>query len=481
MTNNKQAFPEGFLWGGATAANQLEGAYSEGGKGLSVADVMPGGKKRFEILSSPSFDWQIHADKYNYPNHHGIDHYHRFKEDIALFAKMGFKCYRLSIAWARIFPKGDEKEPNEAGLSFYEAVLDECIKHGIEPVVTISHYEMPLHLVTEYGGWKNRQLIDFYEHYAKTILTRFHKKVKYWMTFNEINSSFHFPALSQGLAPTNGANEPQHVFQALHHQFVASSKAVKIAHTLDPELQVGCMIIYATTYAYDANPINQLATLKQNQQFNFYCADVQAQGEYPSFAKQLWAEKGVKLAIEPGDLELLKEHPVDYIGFSYYMSAVINETATEDDSVTGNLLGGVRNPFLKASEWGWQIDPVGLRIALNELYDHYKKPLFIVENGLGAIDQVDGNFYVEDDYRIDYLRGHVEAMRNAISDGVDLIGYTPWGCIDLVSASTGEMAKRYGFIYVDLDDDGQGSGNRYAKKSFYWYQKVIQTNGADLT
>lgn len=473
-------FPKGFLWGGATAANQLEGAYQEGHKGLSVADAMPGGKIRFSVLGSEAFDWEIDEDKYTYPNHFGIDHYHRFKEDIALFAKMGFKCYRFSIAWTRIFPNGDETTPNEAGLKFYDALIDECLKYNIEPVVTISHYEMPLHLAKEYGGWKNRQLIDFYERFAETVLTRYHKKVKYWMTFNEINSAFHFPALSQGLVKKNGAGDYQNIFQAWHNQFVASSKAVKIGHKLDPKLQIGCMIIYATTYSFDANPVNQEATLIQNQEFNYYCADVQVRGKYPSYTKRIHEKYGVSdLDITQEDLALLAKYPVDYVGFSYYMSSAVNETE-ELDTANGNLLGGVRNPFLKASEWGWQIDPIGLRIALNELYDRYQKPLFIVENGLGAYDEVDENFYVADDYRIDYLRAHIEAMAEAIQDGVDLMGYTPWGCIDLVSASTGEMSKRYGFIYVDLDDEGKGSNNRYEKKSFGWYQKVIETNGADL-
>lgn len=473
-------FPEGFLWGGATAANQLEGAYLEGGKGLSVADVMPGGKQRFAVLGSDTFDWTMDESKYTYPNHIGIEHYHKFREDIALFAEMGFKCYRFSIAWARIFPQGDELEPNSEGLKFYDALIDECLKYGIEPVVTISHYEMPLNLAKKYGGWKNRQLIDFYVRYANVLLARYHKKVKYWMTFNEINGAFHFPALSQGMVKSNGAGDYQNIFQAWHNQFVASSLAVKIGHELDPKLQIGCMIIYATTYSINANPVNQVATLLQNQEFNFFCTDVQARGTYPVYTERMHEKYGVKdLEITAEDLALLKAYPVDYIGFSYYMSAAIDEVEG-DDEVAGNLLGGVRNPYLEASEWGWQIDPTGLRIALNELYDRYQKPLFIVENGLGAIDKPDSEFYVEDDYRIDYLRQHIEAMGDAIKDGVDLIGYTPWGCIDLVSASTGEMSKRYGFIYVDLDDEGNGTLNRYKKKSFGWYKQVIKSNGGNL-
>ncbi|WP_171335435.1 glycoside hydrolase family 1 protein [Enterococcus cecorum] len=480
---SQTVFPENFLWGGATAANQLEGAYLADGKGLSVADAMPGGKIRFEVLGSPEFDWTIDEEKYVYPNHKGISYYEHFKEDIALFAEMGFKCYRFSIAWSRIFPQGDELEPNEAGLKFYDQVIDECLKYGIEPVITISHYEMPLNLAKKYGGWKNRELIAFYERYAKVVLTRFHSKVKYWMTFNEINSALHFPALSQGMVLSNGAGDFKNIAQAWHNQFVASSLAVKIGHELDPDLKIGCMIIYATTYSLDANPVNQAATMEQNQIFNYYCADVQVRGEYPGYTNRFLNSRGVKfedLDITKEDLDLLKAYPVDYVGFSYYMSSAVTVTGDESDTVDGNLLGGVRNPFLKASEWGWQIDPVGLRIALNELYNRYQKPVFVVENGLGAVDEITAEGQIIDAYRIDYLRAHIEQMAKAIEDGVDLMGYTPWGCIDLVSASTGEMSKRYGFIYVDLDDKIEGSGKRMKKKSFDWYKQVIATNGADL-
>lgn len=471
-------FPKNFLWGGATAANQLEGAYNVDGKGLSIADVMPGGKQRLDIVAKKDFDFQIDNSKYHYPNHDGIDHYHRFKEDIKLFAEMNFKCYRFSIAWSRIFPNGIEEEPNEKGLAFYDELIDECLKYNIEPVITISHYEMPLYLAKELGGWKNKKLIECYEKYAKVLLTRYHKKVKYWMTFNEINSAWHFPLLSQGLVPSNGANDYTNVFQAWHNQFVASAKAVKIGHDLDPNLKIGCMIIYATSYAYDANPVNQMANLEHNQGFNYFCADVQVRGEYPAYTKRLHNKYNVgELDITKDELATLKENTVDYIGFSYYMSSAEEVTGRIEDTIAGNLIGGVKNPFLKASDWGWQIDPTGLRIALNELYDRYQVPLFVVENGLGAIDVVEEDGRIHDDYRIDYLKEHIDAMELALADGVDLIGYTPWGCIDLVSASTGEMSKRYGFIYVDKNDDGTGTLARSRKDSFYWYQKVIETNG----
>ncbi len=478
-----QQFPEGFLWGGATAANQLEGAYQEGGKGLSIADALPGGPERFKIVDQPDFDWSIDEDKYTYPNHKGIDFYHHYQEDIALFAEIGFKCYRFSIAWSRIFPNGDETQPNEDGLQFYDRVIDECLKYNIEPVITISHYEMPLNLVTTYGGWKNRALIGFYERYARVVLTRFASRVKYWMTFNEINSALHFPVMGQGLVASNGGNEMQNRYQAWHNQFVAGAKAVAIGHQLRSDLQIGCMLLYATTYAYDANPVNQLAALKENQAMNHFCGDVQVRGQYPLYTESLMNHYGFSfkdLEVTDEDLAVLAANPVDYIGFSYYMSTAVNVTDKSLATANGNLVGGVTNPFLKSSDWGWQIDPTGLRIALNELANRYNKPVFVVENGLGAVDQPDANHFVQDDYRINYLREHIEAIRGAIADGVQVMGYTPWGCIDLVSASTGQMSKRYGFIYVDLDDEGHGSMKRYRKASFEWYKRVIGSNGEKM-
>ncbi|MGM0112151.1 glycoside hydrolase family 1 protein [Enterococcus sp. DIV0187] len=475
-----QGFPEDFLWGGATAANQIEGAYLSDGKLPSIADAMPGGKKRFKIMGSEDFDWNISKHKFGYPNHKAINHYERFKEDIALFAEMGFKCYRLSIAWSRIFPRGDEEVPNKAGLNFYHQVFDECLKYDIEPVVTISHYEMPLVLAKDYGGWKNKKLIGFYKRYAETVLECFADKVKYWMTFNEINSAYHFPLLSQGMSYGDGAENMTDVMQAFHNQFVAGAYAVKKGHELDKGLMIGCMALYATTYAYDSHPENQWERLKSNQEFNQYCIDVQVNGEYPYYAKRMYCDLNVaKLDITSEELAILKDNTIDYIGFSYYMSTTKNVVDSSLEIVAGNILGGVRNPFLKSSEWGWEIDPLGLRIALNELYDRYKLPLFVVENGFGAIDQIKEDGSIEDDYRIDYIRQHLLAIEEALCDGVNVMGYTAWGCIDLISASTGEMSKRYGFIYVDFDNELKGTGNRLRKKSFYWYKKVIETNGSE--
>lgn len=476
----KYAFPAGFLWGGATAANQIEGGFHEGNKGLNIADVLPGGKERYHVLLNPGFDFEIHEDKYSYPNHTAIDFYHRYKEDIALFAEMGFKAFRMSIAWTRIFPKGDELGPNEEGLAFYDRVFDELHKYGIEPVVTISHYEMPLHLVKEYGGWRSRKVVTFFERYAKAIFHRYKDKVKYWMTFNEINSSLVMPIMGLGFSIQKEEDKFQATFQAYHHQFVASAMAVKACHEIIPGSQIGCMILYAPVYAFDCNPENVLYALQEHRLFNYFCTDVQVRGEYPAFIQRYFREHDIRLELQDGDLELLKEGVVDYIGFSYYMSRTEKQRKMDEEAALGNIIGGVKNPFLRATDWGWEIDPLGLRISLNQLNGRYRVPLFVVENGMGARDTKDEDGMIHDDYRIDYLREHIKAMGEAIEDGVDLIGYTSWGCIDLVSASSGEFSKRYGFIYVDKHDDGSGTLGRERKKSFFWYKNVIATNGSEL-
>ncbi|WP_223701173.1 glycoside hydrolase family 1 protein [Sutcliffiella deserti] len=473
-------FPENFLWGGATAANQIEGGFHGTAKGPNLADVLPGGKIRMKLLSQAGFDFEMDMDKYTYPNHEAIDFYHRYKEDIALFAEMGFKVFRMSIAWSRIFPKGDELEPSEEGLAFYDRVFDELHKHGIEPLVTIAHYETPLHLIKEYGGWKNRKLIEFFERYVTVLFNRYKNKVKYWLTFNEINGATHFPLFGLGFSATSDETRLQESFQGLHHQFVASAIAVKLGHQIIPGSQIGCMLIYAPTYSYDANPENVMHALSDGRMFNFYCGDVHVRGEYPTFANRFFKENDIVIEMQDGDLETIKEGTVDFISFSYYMSRTEKKNKTPEEIGEGNLIGGVKNPFLKASDWGWEIDPTGLRVALNELYDRYQKPLMVVENGLGAYDKVEEDGRIIDDYRIEYLRDHIKAMGEAVEDGVDLIGYTSWGCIDLVSASSGEYSKRYGFIYVDKHDDGSGTMERSRKKSFFWYKDVISSNGEKL-
>ncbi|XOJ03126.1 6-phospho-beta-glucosidase [Paenibacillus polymyxa] len=462
-------FPENFLWGGAVAANQVEGAYLEDGKGLSTADVLPHG------ITGPILE----VPKGKYPSHEAIDFYHRYQEDIALFAEMGFRCFRTSIAWSRIFPEGDEALPNEEGLQFYERLIDELLKYNIEPVITISHYEMPLGLSKKYGGWRSRKIIRFYERYAKVLFERFKGKVKYWMTFNEINILAHYPFTGGGIIAREGENKKQLQYQAAHHQFIASALAVKACHEVMPEAQIGCMLAYIPAYPLTSAPEDVFAALQGEREILMF-GDVQARGGYPSYAAQFFKENDVVLETEAGDDDILKSYPVDYIGFSYYMSRAVSANPDGKETTAGNLFGGVKNPYLPSSEWGWQIDPLGLRIALNLLYDRYRKPLFIVENGLGAIDKVEANDVINDDYRIDYLREHLLQVSKAIQDGVDLMGYTSWGPIDLISASTGEMKKRYGYIYVDKDNAGQGTLRRIRKKSFNWYKKVIESNGSDL-
>ena len=477
-------FPKDFYWGGATAANQLEGGWKEDGKGISCADICTGGSVNKSKRITP-----IIKENIFYPSHEAIDHYHRYKEDIALFAEMGFKMYRFSIAWTRIFPNGDEEQPNEEGLKFYDDLIKECLKYKIEPMVTISHYEPPFHLTKKWNGWADRRQIDCYLRFCKAIFERYKGKVRYWITFNEINGAT-MPMggfVGQGIlnelkdVEINKTKDiPNLRFQALHHQFIASAAAVKMAHEIDSENKVGCMQIIATSYPLLCTPADQLENQRINHVMNWFCADVQCRGKYPAYMKRYFNENNISIEIQKDDLKILKEGCVDFFSGSYYMSMCQTADDSKKKVGKGNILGGVPNPYLKANDWGWQIDPEGLRFSLNEIWDRYQIPIFIVENGLGAYDRLEENGQINDDYRIEYLRKHIEQMHEAILDGVDLKGYMPWGCIDLVSASTGEMAKRYGFIFVERYDDGSGDFTRRRKKSFYWYQKVIQSNGEIL-
>ena len=471
-------FPQNFLWGGATAANQYEGAYNLDGKGLSVQDVTPkGGVPAKPGDRNPLITDGPTADNLKLE---GIDFYHRYKEDIALFAEMGFKVYRTSIAWSRIFPNGDELEPNEAGLKFYDDLFDELAKYGIEPLVTLSHYETPLHLARQYNGWVNRELIGFYERYVRTVFNRYKDKVKYWLTFNEINSVLHAPFMSGGIATPAEELSKQDLYQAVHHELVASAIATKLAHEIDPNNKVGCMLAAGQNYPHTCAPRDVWAGLEEDRK-NYFFIDVQARGEYPNYAKKEWERQGITVEMTEQDLQLLKDYTVDFISFSYYASRVASGDPAEREKTAGNIFASLKNPYLESSEWGWQIDPLGLRITLNTIWDRYQKPMFIVENGLGAVDTPNEAGEIEDDYRIDYLAAHIKAMRDAIhEDGIVLWGYTTWGCIDLVSAGTGEMKKRYGFIYVDRDNEGKGTLARSRKKSFYWYKEVIATNGASV-
>lgn len=469
-------FPDNFLWGGATAANQYEGGWNLDGRGMSIDDVITGGsvdKEREITLPKP-------LPGVYYPNHEATDFYHHYKEDIKLFAEMGFKIYRFSISWSRIFPNGDEKEPNKKGLEFYDRVIDELRKYNIEPLVTISHYENPLNLSLKYGGWKNRKLIDFYTNYAETLFNYFKGRVHYWLTFNEINMlTDAWGAVFGGGMLEKKDNTPQNRYQALHNQLVASAKVVKLAHQIDSENKMGCMLAYHCGYPYTCKPEDIMLAEKYDQIHNLIAGDVHVRGRYPGFALRYFAENNIEIQMDNSDLKTLTEGTVDFVSLSYYSSTCVG---SEEDKAKdkGNGTTGLMNPYLKASEWGWTIDPMGLRWVLNKLYDRYQIPIIVVENGLGAIDKVSDDGEIHDQYRIDYVDQHVKAMRQALKDGVNLIGYTYWGCTDVVSASTGEFKKRYGFIFVNKFDDGSGDFSRKKKDSFYWYKNLIAHNGNNI-
>ncbi|WP_394869713.1 6-phospho-beta-glucosidase [Clostridioides difficile] len=471
-----------FLWGGAVAAHQVEGGYNKGGKGISIADVMTAGT---HTISRKITDGVIEG--LNYPNHEAINFYENYKEDIRLFAEMGYKCFRTSIAWTRIFPNGDESIPNEDGLKFYDDLFDELLKYNIEPVITLSHFEMPYHLVKNYGGWRNRKLIDFFVNFCEVVMSRYKDKVKYWMTFNEINNQSIttnpiYAFTNSGIIYEEQEDKEEVMYQAVHYEFVASAKVVKIGHKINPEFKIGCMVAAMPSYPYSCNPEDMIKFVESNREQLMF-TDVHVRGHYPKHTLKLWERKNYNLDITEEDKKILKEGIVDFIGCSYYLTTVV--TADKTMKTTGNDSAGkadvVENPYLKTSDWGWNIDPVGLRFYLNQLYDKYELPIFIVENGFGAEDVLKSDNTVDDDYRIEYLASHIREMKNAIEiDGVDVIGYTVWGCIDPVSFTTGEMKKRYGFIYVDRNNDGSGTLKRYKKKSFDWYKNVIKFNGEIL-
>ncbi len=468
-----------FLWGGAVAAHQVEGGFNEGGKGPNVSDMMTvGGHGVPRVITDTILEDQF------YPNHEAIDFYHHYKEDIALFKEMGFKCFRTSISWARIFPNGDELEPNEEGLKFYDALFDELLANGIEPVITLSHFEMPYGLVKNYGGWRNRQMIEFFVRFAKVCFTRYQHKVKYWMTFNEINNQANYQSdisvfTNSGIRFTEEDDKEAVMYQAAHYELVASALAVKAGHEINPKMMIGCMMAMTPIYPYSCNPDDMVKAVGANHK-RFWFVDVHARGKYPGYMKNFFARKGFALDMTEEDLEALQQGCVDYIGFSYYMSFAVkgDQNVYLDYDEAKDLCD---NPYIPKTEWGWPIDAQGLRYTLNWLYDHYQLPMFIVENGFGAIDVKEKDGSVHDKYRIDYLKEHIKEMKKAVDiDGVELLGYTVWGCIDCVSFSTGEMKKRYGFIYVDKNNDGSGTLLRSKKDSFDWYKKVIASNGEEL-
>ena len=473
--------PDGFLWGGATAANQCEGAYDADGRGLSNIDVLPYGPDRLKVARGEMKMLECDGQHY-YPSHQAIDMYHHYKEDIALMAGMGFKCYRLSISWTRILPNGDDDTPNAAGAAFYRSLFEECHKYGIEPLVTICHFDAPIALIKKYGGWRDRRMVDAFLKYCRVLFDNYGGLVKYWLTFNEINMLLHMPFMGAGIVFEPGENREQVKYQAAHHELIASALAVRLAHEKMPGCQVGCMLAAGQFYPCTCAPQDVYDAMECDRD-NYFFIDAQVRGAYPVWAKKRMERAGVVLDALPGDDEILAAGTVDFVSFSCYSSRCISaDPEVLKENARGNaVVKSVKNPYLAASEWGWQIDPLGLRITLNMLYDRYQKPLFIVENGLGANDVVEPDGSIHDSYRIDYMREHIKAMRDAVNlDGIPLMGYTCWGCIDMVSASTGEMKKRYGMIYVDKDNDGAGTLARSKKDSYYWYKKVIETNGEDL-
>lgn len=476
-------FPKNFLWGGALAAHQFEGGVLETSKGLSVADVMTAGAHGVPRVIT---DGVLEGNYY--PNHVGIDFYHRYKEDIAMFADLGFKCFRTSIAWSRIFPNGDETEPNEEGLQFYDNVFDELLKYGIEPVITLSHFEMPYHIAKEYGGFMNRQTVDFFVKFAEVVFRRYKDKVKYWMTFNEINNqmNYHndiFGWTNSGAHFGDYENPEEAMYICGHHTLLASALAVKVGKEINPDFLIGNMIAMVPIYPFSCRPEDVLLASQAMHDRWFFC-DVQVRGHYPAYALKMFERKGFNIQITEEDKAILANGKVDYIGFSYYMTNVVDsqkEMADLSKTIEASNPYNVKNPFIKESDWGWAIDPIGLRYALNQFYERYELPLFIVENGFGAIDVKEEDGSVHDQYRIDYLKSHIQEMEKAINeDGIELMGYTPWGCIDCVSFTTGEMKKRYGFIYVDRNNDGSGTLERSKKDSYDWYKQVTASNGEIL-
>ncbi|QLK86575.1 6-phospho-beta-glucosidase BglA [Staphylococcus sp. 17KM0847] len=478
-----KTLPKKFLWGGAVAASQFEGGWNEGGKGPSVVDVLTAGAHGVPRQITQDIEEDVF-----YPNHEAIDFYHRYKEDIALFAEMGLKCLRTSIAWTRIFPNGDEAEPNEEGLQFYDDVFDELLKYGIEPVVTLSHFEMPLHLAREYGGFRSRKVVDYFVNFAEAVFERYKDKVSYWMTFNEINNQMDvrnplFLWTNSGVELKDGEDAKEVMYQTAHHELIASALAVAKGKAINPNFKIGAMVSHVPIYPYSSKP-EDIMLAETYMRERYFFPDVQVRGYYPNYALKEFERQGYHIIMQEGDNDILMEGKVDYLGFSYYMSTTVSsevEPSTTDIVANGGLPHGVDNPHIQSSDWGWGIDPVGLRYTLNRFYDRYQIPLFIVENGFGAVDMVESDGRIHDLARIDYLRAHIEEVKAAVTeDGVDLIGYTPWGIIDIVSFTTGEMKKRYGMIYVDRDNEGHGTMKRMKKESFEWYKKVIQSNGEDL-
>ncbi len=480
-------FPEDLLWGSASADFQYEGGFGEGGRGNVTGDyvtngshtvprmmtyIMPDGTTGASAMrtSIPEGAKAYLDETKYYPSHQATDFYHHYKEDIQLLSDMGLNCLRFSICWGRIFPTGEEETPNEEGLAFYEDIIDTCLENNMEPLITICHDEVPVYLSDEYDGWSSRHTIDCYLKLCKALFERFSSKVKYWITFNEINVLSGFSHLGVHSC------EPQATFQAVHHMFIANSLAIKMAKEYREDCMVAVMYALSPVYSLTCKPEDVFAQLDVRRRTLFYI-DVMARGYYPNYADKMFKELGVEIKMEPGDEDIIKANTIDYIAFSCYRSTTASAKTKLD--LTG--LSFDTNPYLEQTAWGWPIDPQSIRFVCNEIYDRYQKPLFIVENGMGEVDVPDENLYVNDAYRIDYLNDHFKEIQKAVEiDKIPVLGYTMWGGVDLVSLSTGEMKKRYGWIYVDMDDLGNGTLKRVPKASYYWMKEFMETKGQNL-
>lgn len=482
-------FDKDFLWGGAIAASQADGAYLQDGKGMDTQDLryfdaawtkeMRADKKYKRMTKVRFQDALEDEDISHYPFRYGIDFYNNYHEDIKLLAELGLKVFRTSINWARIYPNGDDLMPNEKGIKFYQDLFDECHRYGIKVFATILHYNIPANLMVKYGGWKNRITVDFYLKYTRTLFERIGDRVDYWLPFNEFNAGKFNPYNGVCIIEEEYDSPQNIIFQCLHHQFIANALTIKIGHEILPESKIGGMIARFTTYPATCQPEDVMQMILDDQYSNWFYLDVMARGKYPNYIERYFQKEGITIHKEPGDDEILKNHTIDFTSFSYYFSQV-STTKQGWEKTSGNLIMANKNPYLETSEWGWQKDPIGLRITLNQIYDRYQLPIFIAENGLGAVDTLTDDLKIHDDYRIDYLKSHIAQMKEAVIDGVDLIGYTMWGIIDIVSCGSMEMSKRYGVIYVDQDDAGNGTKKRYLKDSFYWYQECIKSNAKDI-
>ncbi len=477
MSHFQDKFPENFLWGGAVAANQCEGAYGVDGKGMSLADIHlhhtnQDITKHDSDVTLAQVKEAIEDKVGYYPKRHGIDFYHTYKDDLKLLSEMGFKTFRTSIDWSRIFPNGDELEPNQKGLEFYDGLIDEIIRLGMEPIISMLHYETPLNITLNYGGWHNRKVVDMFARYGEVLLNRYQNKVKYWIVINQINLMYHESFNSVAICKDQVDNLDEAKYQAIHNQFVASALIVEKAREINPNMQMGTMLADCTAYPESCDPDDVVMAMKRNR-LQYFFSDVQLRGEYPGYMKRFFAENHFDIKEIAGDAEILKNNTMDFLAVSYYYSQMVSAKNSMDPIDT------TKNPYLKANPWGWAIDSKGLYNALSQYYDRYQVPLMIAENGFGMYDKLEDGT-VHDDYRISYLSQHIAQLKEAIKDGVEIFAYCAWGPIDIVSCSSAEMEKRYGFIYVDIDNQGNGTHQRIKKDSFYWYKKVIETNGEEL-